>query len=39
MSTLSYADSYGRIESEYPHLMEKIEAIVLPIKIEIFGTQ
>jgi len=34
-----YADSYGRIASEYPHLMEKIEAIVRPIKREIFGTE
>jgi hypothetical protein len=28
-----------RIASEYPYLMEKIEAIVLPIKREIFGTE
>jgi hypothetical protein len=32
-----YADSYARIASEYPHLMEKVEAIVRPIKREIFG--
>jgi hypothetical protein len=27
------------IASEYPQYMEKVEAIVLPIKIEIFGTE
>jgi hypothetical protein len=32
------AESYVRIKSEYPHLMEKIEAIVLPIQREILGT-
>jgi len=34
-----YADSYARIASEYPHLVGKIEAIVLPIKREIFGVE
>ena len=34
-----YAYSYALIGSEYPHLAEKIEAIVLPIKREIFGTE
>jgi hypothetical protein len=34
-----YADSYGRILNEYPHLMEKLKAIVLPIKSEIFGAE
>ena len=34
-----YADSYARMASEYPQLMEKVEAIVLPIKREIFGTE
>jgi hypothetical protein len=24
---------------EYPHLMDKVETIVLPIKREIFGTE
>jgi len=34
-----YADSYARITSEYPHLTEWIEAIILPIQREIFGTE
>jgi hypothetical protein len=33
-----YADSYTRISREHPHLMQKVESIVVPIKREIFGT-
>ena len=33
------AESYLRIKSEYPQLMDKVEAIVVPIKREIFGTE
>ena len=33
------AESYARIKREYPQLMQKVEAIVLPIKCEIFGTE
>jgi hypothetical protein len=33
------AESYMPITGEYPHLMDKVETIVLPIKREIFGTE
>jgi hypothetical protein len=28
-----------RIASEYPHLTEKIEAMIQPIRFKIFGTE
>jgi hypothetical protein len=34
-----YADSYARIARGHPHLMEKVEAIVLPIEREVFGSE
>jgi hypothetical protein len=34
-----YFDDYAKIRSEYPNLLGKLEAIVQPIRLEIFGTK
>lgn len=34
-----YFDDYAKIRSEHPNLLGKLEAIVQPIRLEIFGTE